>query len=93
MEDRMKSARQPSAGAKKTVEDRTGIPPLPHETDQAPDSQKDVPRSVGKQAHRDISRGLEDTDRRGGVEYQKRTQNNAQAHANANSKEKLKTRQ
>ena len=41
--------------------------PLPHEADQDPESQhEDGPRPVGKQAHRDLERGLKDTDRRGG---------------------------
>ena len=55
--------------------------PLPHEADQSTDSQQeDEPRGVGKQAHRDLERGLEDTDRRGGDDYQERTQNDAQAN-------------
>jgi hypothetical protein len=58
--------------------------PLPHETDQNAGSQhEDEPRGVGKQAHRDVQRGLMDTDRRGGDEYQQKTQNDA--HSNANS--------
>jgi hypothetical protein len=58
--------------------------PLPHETDQDPESQhEDEPRHVGKQAHRDIERGLKDTDRRGGDEYQQSTQNDA--HTDVNS--------
>ena len=48
--------------------------PLPHETDQSPASQEDEPREVGEQAHDDLERGLQDTDRRGGAEYQERTQ-------------------
>lgn len=65
--------------------------PLPHETDQTADSQhEDDPRTVGKQAHRDISRGLKDTDRRGGDEYQHDTQNDA--HSNVNSDEKASPR-
>jgi hypothetical protein len=48
--------------------------PLPHETDQSPASQEDEPREVGEQAHEDLERGLQDTDRRGGAEYQERTQ-------------------
>jgi hypothetical protein len=59
--------------------------PLPHETDQTAGSQhEEDPRGVGKQAHRDLTRGLKDTDRRGGDEYQQDTQNDA--HSNANSK-------
>ncbi|GAB2919352.1 hypothetical protein GCM10027093_67500 [Paraburkholderia jirisanensis] len=61
--------------------------PLPHEADQTPESQhEDDPRGVGKQAHRDLERGLQDTDRRGGDEYQERTQNDT--HANRNSQGK-----
>ncbi|WP_321782845.1 hypothetical protein [Paraburkholderia sp. J94] len=41
------------------------------------------PRSVGVQGHRDLERGLEDTDRWGGDAYQSRTQNDAQANRNA----------
>lgn len=66
---------------------KTEAPPLPHETDQSAQSQhEDDPRGVGKQAHRDVERGLEDTDRRGGDDYQERTQNDA--HANRNSRNK-----
>ena len=58
--------------------------PLPHEADQSPESQhEDTPRHVGRQAHRDLERGLKDTDRRGGDEYQQKTQNDA--HTNVNS--------
>ena len=58
--------------------------PLPHEADQSTDSQQEhEPRGVGKQAHRDLERGLEDTDRRGGDDYQERTQNDAQANENS----------
>ena len=86
----MKLSRQTSAiGTEKPTGDRGGDPLLPHEADQAPDSQEEhAPRRVGKQAQRDVQRGLEDTDRRGGEEYQGRTQNDA--HANVNSKEKHK---
>lgn len=61
--------------------------PLPHETDQSPESQhEDDPRRVGKQAHRDIERGLQDTDRRGGGDYQQKTQNDARADVNSEGK-------
>ncbi|MFM0229367.1 hypothetical protein [Paraburkholderia sediminicola] len=61
--------------------------PLPHETDQNPESQhEDAPRRVGKQAHRDVERGLKDTDRRGGEEYQQKTQNDAQTDINSDGK-------
>ncbi|MCE4541604.1 hypothetical protein LY284_04150 [Caballeronia sp. PC1] len=49
--------------------------PLPHETDQSVESQhEEEARDIGKQAHEDIERGLVDTDRRGGSEYQRQTQ-------------------
>jgi hypothetical protein len=61
--------------------------PLPHETDQDPESQhEDGPRHVGKQAHRDVERGLKDTDRRGGDEYQQSTQNDAHTDVNSDGK-------
>ncbi|MFM0384555.1 hypothetical protein [Paraburkholderia dipogonis] len=61
--------------------------PLPHETDQNPESQhEDAPRRVGKQAHRDVERGLKDTDRRGGEEYQQKTQNDAHTDINSDGK-------
>jgi hypothetical protein len=61
--------------------------PLPHETDESPASQDDrEPRKVGEQAHEDLERGLEDTDRRGGADYQERTQ--ADEHANTNNPRK-----
>ncbi|APA84921.1 hypothetical protein BJG93_05700 [Paraburkholderia sprentiae WSM5005] len=62
--------------------------PLPHETDQRPESQhEDQPRDVGKQAHEDIEHGQQDTDRRGGGEYQQRTQNDAHTDVNSDRKE------
>jgi hypothetical protein len=86
----MKPTRQTSAiGTKKPAEERASDPLLPHEADQAPESQEEhAPRRVGKQAHRDVQRGLEDTDRRGGGNYQKRTQNDAQVNANSRKKQK-----
>jgi hypothetical protein len=46
--------------------------PLPHESDQEPESQhEEGTRRVGRQAHEDLERGLVDTDRRGGADYQK----------------------
>jgi hypothetical protein len=61
--------------------------PLPHETDQDPESQhEDNPRHVGKQAHSDVERGLKDTDRRGGDEYQQETQNDAHTDVNSDGK-------
>ncbi len=41
------------------------------------------PRDVGKQAHEDVERGVVDTDRRGGDDYQRDTQRDE--HANINS--------
>ncbi|RKR45484.1 hypothetical protein [Paraburkholderia sp. BL17N1] len=61
--------------------------PLPHEADQNPESQhEDGPRQVGKQAHRDLERGLKDTDRRGGGEYQQKTQNDEHTDVNSDDK-------
>ncbi len=60
------------------------VAPLPHEADQSPDSQYESgTRDVGRQAHADLSRGLTDTDRRGGDEYQRRTQNDANTNTEA----------
>ena len=62
--------------------------PLPHEADQHPESQhEDQPRHVGKQAHEDVSHGLQDTDRRGGDEYQQRTQNDSHTDVNSDRKQ------
>jgi hypothetical protein len=67
--------------------------PLPHETDQTADSQhEDDPRRVGKQAHQDLSRGLKDTDRWGGEEYQHDTQNDAHSNANSGARKPPKKR-
>jgi hypothetical protein len=41
---------------------------------------------VGKQAHRDLQRGMKDTDRRGGDEYQQKTQNDAHSNENSSGK-------
>ncbi|ASL42385.1 hypothetical protein bAD24_I02770 [Burkholderia sp. AD24] len=61
--------------------------PLPHEADQQPESQHEGgPRHIGKQAHRDLERGLKDTDRRGGDEYQQKTQNDAHTDVNSDDK-------
>jgi hypothetical protein len=60
------------------------VAPLPHEADESPNSQEeDEPREIGQQAHEDLERGLQDTDRRGGAEYQKQTQKRTQADASA----------
>ncbi|HEY2021960.1 hypothetical protein [Paraburkholderia sp.] len=62
--------------------------PLPHEADQDAESQQEGhPRQVGQQAHQDLERGLEDTDRRGGGEYQERTQNDAHSDVNSDRKQ------
>jgi len=48
-------------------------PALPHEQDESEASQPQTTeqqKRVGEQAHSDLSRGLRDTDRRGGAEYQ-----------------------
>lgn len=91
----MKTSAQSSDGekqadphAKKSPRSREeASAPLPHETDQDPESQhEDAPRRVGKQAHRDIERGLKDTDRRGGDEYQQKTQNDAHVDVNSDGK-------
>jgi hypothetical protein len=61
--------------------------PLPHEADQNVESQHEHDaREVGKQAHEDIERGLVDTDRRGGDDYQRQSQHDE--HANVNSGER-----
>jgi hypothetical protein len=61
--------------------------PLPHENDQSVGSQdEEGARKVGEQAHEDLERGLQDTDRRGGDEYQERTQSDE--HVNRNSRRK-----
>lgn len=86
----MKLSRQTSAiGTSKTKQPPTNDPLLPHESDQTSGSQEErEPRAVGKQAHSDIEQGIEDTDLRGGRDYQERTQNDT--HANVNSKKKRK---
>jgi hypothetical protein len=72
--------------ARQKQDDGTDIP-LPHESDQGIGSQdEEGPRDVGEQAHEDLERGLQDTDRRGGGEYQERTQSDE--HVNRNSQRK-----
>jgi hypothetical protein len=64
--------------------DRKDAAPLPHEADQDAESQHEHgTRRVGRQAHEDIARGLTDTDRRGGAEYQRQTQDDANASTTA----------
>jgi hypothetical protein len=91
----MKTSPQSSAGDKQADPHAKKHPrsfqdeaaPLPHETDQDPESQhEDHPRGVGKQAHSDVERGLKDTDRRGGDEYQQKTQNDAHTDVNSDAK-------
>lgn len=61
--------------------------PLPHETDQHVESQhEDEARDVGKQAHEDIERGVVDTDRWGGEDYQRDTQRDEHANVNSGAK-------
>ncbi|CAH2773651.1 MAG: FIG00461112: hypothetical protein [uncultured Paraburkholderia sp.] len=91
----MKSTPQSSDGAREANPHAPKDPhslqetaaPLPHENDQNAQAQRDEnPRRVGKQAHRDVERGLQDTDRRGGGEYQEKTQNDAHADVNSDGK-------
>lgn len=72
----------------RTGGERTGGRPR-HEGDE-PIAQRgaDAPRSVGKQGHRDLERGVEDTDLRGGGDYQQRTQNDGHANRNSQRREK-----
>lgn len=68
------------------IHDDAANAPLPHEADQNVESQHEHDaRDVGRQAHEDIERGLVDTDRRGGEDYQRGTQRDD--HANVNSGE------
>ncbi len=53
-------------GDTRMVQDGKVAPRLPHEHDQSTDSQQytsDEPPKVGQQAHKDLKRGLVDTDR------------------------------
>jgi hypothetical protein len=68
------------------IHDDAANAPLPHEADQNVESQHEhEARDVGRQAHEDIERGLVDTDRRGGDDYQRDTQRDD--HVNVNSGE------
>ncbi len=58
---------------------------MPHERDETPQSQQAGQRI--KQAYKDIEAGRMDTDRRGGSEYQKKTQNDSQANINSQALE------
>ena len=55
-----------SADTRVPTAQRVSRPRLPHERDAAADSQTPVPgpvHEIGEQAHEDLERGLEDTDR------------------------------
>jgi hypothetical protein len=76
----------PERGRETQSQEDASNAPLPHETDQNVESQHEHgAREVGKQAHEDLERGLVDTDRRGGSDYQRDTQRDE--HANVNSGE------
>jgi hypothetical protein len=83
----------PERGREMSSKDRTtqthddaSNAPLPHEADQNVESQHEHgARDVGKQAHEDIERGLVDTDRRGGGDYQRQTQRDSQRDERANT--------
>jgi hypothetical protein len=51
------------SGQTTTRKDGDVAPRLPHERDESTDSQVGGPREVMEQAHRDVDRGLVDTDR------------------------------
>ncbi|MEX3934680.1 hypothetical protein AB4Y32_23320 [Paraburkholderia phymatum] len=77
---------RPEGNDNSSVPDRPSeeAAPLPHESDQSAGSQEEhEPRGVGKQAHSDLEHGLEDTDLRGGSDYQARTQNDANVNRNS----------
>ncbi|WP_341677699.1 hypothetical protein [Niveibacterium sp. SC-1] len=53
---------------------REDAPSLPHERDESETSQPQTTpeqKAQGQQAHADLARGLRDTDRRGGADYQR----------------------
>jgi hypothetical protein len=86
------SWRTPAIRADDDHEDDAPLP-LPHETDQSAKSQHEVgTRAVGRQAYQDLSRGLTDTDRRGGDAYQQRTQNDANANTRSSEHEARRKR-
>ncbi|ANB72653.1 hypothetical protein AYM40_09940 [Paraburkholderia phytofirmans OLGA172] len=67
-----------AATGAENVQENDAPLPLPHETDQSAESQhEEGTLDVGRQAHQDLSRGLTDTDRRGGDAYQQRKQKDA----------------
>jgi hypothetical protein len=76
-----------SSNPQRQQRDDASTAPLPHEADQDPESQhEDGTRAVGEQAHRDLERGLVDTDRRGGEAYQNATQRDERADVNRSRK-------
>lgn len=83
----MATSRERDPSTKHVRQPTDDAAPLPHESDQNPQAQHDEdPHRVGKQAHHDVEHGLTDTDRRGGDEYQQRTQNDAHTNENSASK-------
>ena len=83
----MKVTRQVSTTGTQRAPGHSAGPALPHEADQTPESQQEhEPREVGKRVYRNVDEGREDTDRWGGDESQKRTQNDEQANLNADEK-------
>ncbi len=63
---RLKSQDKPAApphGNTHSTKDDQDTPRMPHEHDESADSQDSQPREVIRQAHRDVSRGLKDTDK------------------------------
>jgi len=48
---------------KKPAPVKATLPKLPHERDESVDMTPTTPSKIGRQAHRDLARGLQDTDR------------------------------
>jgi hypothetical protein len=86
-DDHQRQTQRPEGKDNSSVPDRPfeeTSAPLPRESDQSAGSQEEhEPRGVGKQAHSDLEHGLEDTDLRGGSDYQARTQNDANVNRNS----------
>jgi hypothetical protein len=60
------ASRRDASGEPAPTAERVSRPRLPHERDAAADSQTPVPgpvSDIGAQAHEDLERGLQDTDR------------------------------
>ena len=76
----MKSTPQSSDG------DKSADPHAPKDPHSLQETAAPLPHENGKQAHSDVERGLKDTDRRGGGEYQEKTQNDAHADINSDGK-------